>query len=174
MSGEPIQVADVATDRRFARDVAESTDYVPTTILAAPVVDPHGDVAGVVEVLDPAEGARRDTGHDLAVLGLVASQLGIVIRLAALYDAVGTGLVRTLADPEGTGVFDEALASVADPEAGLALRGVADAFRGLAESGPAAARMAERVLSEVASYVQQTTRPSGRTPGGRARPDSRS
>ena len=175
MSGEPIQVADVASDERFARDVAESTDYVPTTILAAPVVDAHGDIAGVIEVLDPAEPAAsdrgvaaRDSGRDLAVLGLVATQLGSIIRLSALYDAVGTGLLRTLADPEASGAFDEALASVADPESGLALQGVAEAFRELAAAGPAAARMAERVLSEVATYARRSSRQPGRQPG---RPD---
>lgn len=172
MSGEPIQVADVATDTRFARDVAESTHYVPTTIMAAPVLDAHGDIAGVVEVLDPAEpsdaaagGPARDSGRDLTMLGLLASQLGSIIRLSALYDAVGTGLLRTLADPEGTGAFDEALAAVSDPEAGAALDGVAAAFRDLASAGPAAARMAERVLSEVATYAHQTARPTGRAPG---------
>src|SRR5215467_7511780 len=30
MSGQPIAVRDVQTDARFARDVAESTHYVPT------------------------------------------------------------------------------------------------------------------------------------------------
>lgn len=176
MSGEPIQVADVATDQRFARDVAESTHYVPTTIMAAPVLDAHGDIAGVVEVLDPAEpsdsvpGApARDSGRDLTVLGLLASQLGTIIRLSALYDAVGTGLLRSLADPEGTGAFDEALAAVSDPEAGAALDAVAAAFRDLASAGPAAARMAERVLSEVATYARQSARQTGR-----ARPPGRS
>ncbi|HET7195888.1 MAG TPA: GAF domain-containing protein [Nocardioides sp.] len=164
MSGEPIQVADVAADQRFARDVAESTDYVPTTILAAPVEDEHGDIAGVVEVLDPADAGDRDSGHDLAVLGLVASQLGSIIRLSALYDAVGVGLIRSLVDPEASGAFDEALASVAAPEEGLALRGVAEAFRELANAGPAAARMAERVLKEVATYASQATRTTGRRP----------
>ena len=66
----------MATDQRFARDVAESTRYVPTTILAAPVEDAQGDIAGVVEVLDPADASNRDSRHDLAVLGLVATQLG--------------------------------------------------------------------------------------------------
>jgi hypothetical protein len=170
MSGEPIQVADVASDSRFARDVAEATEYVPTTVLAAPVADVGGDeIAGVLEVLDPAEGAGRDSGRDLAILGLFASQLGAIIRLSALYDAVGTGLLRTLADPDGEGVFDDALADAArtGPDAGL--QGVADAFRELSSAGPAAARMAERVLSEVAAYVRQTSSP--RPPGSRGRPD---
>ncbi|QIK65849.1 GAF domain-containing protein [Nocardioides sp. HDW12B] len=177
MSGEPIQVADVASDKRFARDVAESTHYVPTTIMAAPVLDAHGDIAGVVEVLDPAEapagGPARDSGRDLTILGLLAAQLGSIIRLSALYDALGTGLLRTLADPEAGGAFDEALAAVSDPEAGVALQGVAEAFHDLAAAGPAAARMAERVLSEVASYVSQTAHQPGRAGGRSSRTSGR-
>jgi signal transduction protein with GAF and PtsI domain len=153
MSGEPIQVGDVAADSRFARDVAESTDYVPTTILAAPVVDAAGETAGVIEVLDPAAGSR-ETGRDLAVLGLVASQLASVVRLSALYDALGAGLLRTLADPDGTGQFDEALATVHDPESGVALRDLAASFRELAEAGPAHARLAQRLLAEVADFAR--------------------
>ena len=109
---------------------------------------------------EPADADNRDSGHDLAVLGLVASQLGSIIRLSALYDAVGAGVIRSLVDPDASGAFDEALASVADPEANLALRGVAEAFRELAAAGPAAAGMAERVLSEVASYAARTARPT--------------
>jgi hypothetical protein len=162
MSGEPIQVADVATDQRFARDVAESTDFVPSTILAAPVEGRNGDMAGVVEVLDPADAGERDPAHDLAVLGLVASQLGSIVRLSALYDAIGTGVIRSLADPEASGAFDDALASIADPDAGVALTGLAEVFRELAGAGPAAARMAERVLVEVATYAAQSSRATGR------------
>jgi GAF domain-containing protein len=78
MSGEPIAVSDVDRDTRFARDIAESTDYVPRTILAAPVED-RGEVIGVLEVLDPRTGGS-DTGHDLAVVGLVAAQLAILLQ----------------------------------------------------------------------------------------------
>ena len=56
MSGETIRIADVATDRGSPGTSPSRRDYVPTTILAAPVVDSHGEIAGVVEVLDPAEG----------------------------------------------------------------------------------------------------------------------
>ena len=174
MSGEPIQVADVATDKRFARDVAESTNYVPTTIMAAPVLDAHGDIAGVVEVLDPAEpsdsvpGApARDSGRDLTILGLLASQLGSIIRLSALYDAVGTGLLRSLADPEAAaGRSTRPSPRCPTRRPARRWRRVAAAFRDLASAGPAAARMAERVLSEVATYARQTARQPGR-PGGR-------
>ena len=76
MSGQPIAVRDVATDARFARDVAELTHYVPRSLLAAPVFDAAGDVTGVVSVLD----ARVDQAGDwtLAVLGTVASLVGLL------------------------------------------------------------------------------------------------
>jgi signal transduction protein with GAF and PtsI domain len=77
MSGQPVAVRDVGDDSRFARDIAESTGYVPTAILAAPFFDSAGEVVGVLEVLDPA----IDTSGDwpLAVLGTLASQLGAIV-----------------------------------------------------------------------------------------------
>src|SRR5262245_12394486 len=54
MSGQPIAVRDVQSDARFARDVAESTQYVPSSIMAAPLVGPDGEVVGVTSVLDPS------------------------------------------------------------------------------------------------------------------------
>jgi len=152
VSGEPMHLADVTRDQRFARDVAESTDYVPDTILAAPVVDEHGETAGVIEVLDPSL-RNEDTGRDLAVLGLVADELAAVIRLSSRYDALGAGLLRLLVDPEDTGAFDEAISTLVDDDSGAGLTEVAEAFRRLAASGPAAARLAGGVLQEIATYV---------------------
>lgn len=78
MSGQPVAVRDVRADARFARDVAESTGYVPTSILAAPFFDTSGEVMGVLEVLDPGVGTSGD--WPLAVLGTLASQLGTIAR----------------------------------------------------------------------------------------------
>lgn len=77
MSGQPVAVRDVGTDARFARDVAESTGYVPTTILAAPFNDAAGEVVGVLEVLDPGIDVSGD--WPLAVLGTLASQLAAIV-----------------------------------------------------------------------------------------------
>jgi signal transduction protein with GAF and PtsI domain len=79
MSGQPIATRDVGTDPRFARDVAEATHYIPTSILAAPIFDGEGEVLGVVSVLDPTV----DQGSDwtLAVLGTLASQVGLIVSL---------------------------------------------------------------------------------------------
>jgi GAF domain-containing protein len=154
LSGEAVQISDVAADTRFARDVAEATDYVPTTILAAPVVDAAGETLGVVEVLDPQR-TGADTGHDLQVLELAAAQLAAIVQLAGLYERLGTGLIRTLADADDTGAFDDrAVVGDDGEEDGVALGELADAFRSLAAAGPQAARLAARMLTDVAAYAR--------------------
>src|SRR5689334_22612144 len=77
MSGQPVAVRDVRTDARFAQDIAESTGYVPTMILAAPFFDTGGEVVGVLEVHDPGVEIAGD--WSLAVLGTLASQLAAIV-----------------------------------------------------------------------------------------------
>lgn len=90
LSGQPVAIADVARDQRFARDVAEATAYVPTSVLAAPLYDAEGETLGVLEVLDPARGeepsrlgGRRGSSAELGVLTVVAAQVAAVVRVAA-------------------------------------------------------------------------------------------
>jgi GAF domain-containing protein len=50
---EPVVVDDLSTSQVFARDLAETTGYLPRSMMAAPLL--HGELAiGVMEVLDPA------------------------------------------------------------------------------------------------------------------------
>jgi signal transduction protein with GAF and PtsI domain len=109
-SGTALAVADVQADQRFARDVAESTGYVPSTILAAPL---HGDEEplGVLSVLDPT---RRERDLDLlGALGVLLSgtvsqtagarselsdAAAAVAALGRDSEALGAALLRTLAD----------------------------------------------------------------------------
>jgi signal transduction protein with GAF and PtsI domain len=77
MSGQPIAVRDVQSDARFARDVAESTQYVPSSILAAPLMSSDGDVLGVTSVLDPAVDEASD--WTLHVLGTLASHMALLL-----------------------------------------------------------------------------------------------
>ena len=75
--GQPIAVRDVRADPRFARDVAESTHYIPTALLAAPMFDAQGEVLGVLSVLDPTVDESSD--WTLAVLGTLASQVAALV-----------------------------------------------------------------------------------------------
>ena len=55
--GAPVAVDDVTTDGRFARGIAESTGYVPTGLMAAPLTDGACTI-GVLEVLDRPQFSR--------------------------------------------------------------------------------------------------------------------
>jgi signal transduction protein with GAF and PtsI domain len=80
MSGQPIAVRDVQSDARFARDIAESTNYVPSAILAAPLVTPEGEVLGVTSVLDASVDEASD--WTLHVLGTLASHMALLVMSA--------------------------------------------------------------------------------------------
>ncbi len=56
-SGEPMFLDDVASDRRFAEEIAETIGYLPKRIVAMPLrLDDR--VLGVLEILDGYERAR--------------------------------------------------------------------------------------------------------------------
>lgn len=78
MSGQAMAVADVQRDPRFARDIAESTEYVPSTIVAVPILSADGDVVGVLSVLDPAVDAS--SGWSLSVLGTLGTMVGRLLE----------------------------------------------------------------------------------------------
>jgi GAF domain-containing protein len=96
-SAEPIVVDDVTRDPRFAREVAESTGYVPKGIMIAPLLGADENATGVINVLDrtPRPGA---TLSELELLGRFATQATLavdVMRTARELDAALAG-----ADPE--------------------------------------------------------------------------
>ena len=77
-TGQPLAVADVASDPRFDRAAAERTGYVPRSILAVPLLDDAGSI-GVLEVLD----RRGDQGfglRDLDLASVFARQAAVAIR----------------------------------------------------------------------------------------------
>jgi GAF domain-containing protein len=76
---QPIVLEDVGRDPRFARDVAESTGYVPSGLMAVPLL--HDErVLGVLEVLDRPQQARF-TLAEMDLLGLFANQAAIALDL---------------------------------------------------------------------------------------------
>lgn len=95
LSGEPMVVDDVSGDHIFARDLAESTRYVPSSLMAAPLLG-RGRVLGVLEVLDPAPQSRSDLG-ELALLALFARQAATALRVVT--DHRERTAAALLADP---------------------------------------------------------------------------
>ncbi len=84
-AGEAVAVNDVSGNPAFARDVAESTGYVPLALMAAPLLD-QGEGIGVLEVLDYGPCPSSTLGS-MELLALLARQatvaLGVLRRSRA-------------------------------------------------------------------------------------------
>jgi GAF domain-containing protein len=91
MCGQPLLIDDVSDNPQFSRDAAESTGYVPQSIMAAPLFH-DGDCIGVLEVLDRDSQPRCDLG-DLDAIGLLATEtaaaLALLVRLRSLESEFG-------------------------------------------------------------------------------------
>jgi GAF domain-containing protein len=94
MTGQPIAVSDVQQDARFNRDFAQSTGYVPRSILATPLIAGER-VLGVMEVLDKID-APSFGMQDMELLGMFAHQAALAIDQAQSIEHLGDALVEGL------------------------------------------------------------------------------
>jgi GAF domain-containing protein len=78
-SRTPLVLEDVQSDPRFARDVAEDTGYVPSGMMAVPLLEEER-VLGVLQVLDRPQRARFSL-QEMELLGLFAGQAAIALSL---------------------------------------------------------------------------------------------
>ncbi|MER6768175.1 GAF domain-containing protein [Streptomyces bacillaris] len=78
-SGEPMVVDDLADDPSFDRSLAESTAYVPNSLMAAPLIS-DSRVLGVLEVLDASPQARSSV-RELDLLAMFARQAAAALRV---------------------------------------------------------------------------------------------
>jgi GAF domain-containing protein len=72
VTGQSLVLDDVSADPRFASQAAESTGYVPKSIMAVPLVSGENTI-GVLEVLDRPSG-ERFTMEEADLLGMFATQ----------------------------------------------------------------------------------------------------
>jgi GAF domain-containing protein len=75
----PLVIEDVNQDPRFASDVAEGTGYVPSGLMAAPLLYDE-EILGVLEVLDRPENAHFSL-KEMDLLGLFSNQAAIAVDL---------------------------------------------------------------------------------------------
>lgn len=78
-SGQTMLVDDLRESRHFSLDAAESTGYVPDSIMAAPLYN-EDTCAGVLEVLDRNADGTRELA-DVELLSLLANQAAIGLQL---------------------------------------------------------------------------------------------
>ncbi|MFE1515961.1 GAF domain-containing protein [[Kitasatospora] papulosa] len=88
-SGEPMVVDDLSRNASFDRSLAESTEYVPDALMAAPLIS-ESRVLGVLEVLDPSPQARSGV-RELDLLAMFARQAAAALRVLAPHAAATDG-----------------------------------------------------------------------------------
>jgi GAF domain-containing protein len=90
VSRQPLVIEDVLADPRFSRETAESTGFVPSGLMAVPLL--HEERAlGVLEVLDRPQDSRF-TLAEMELLGLFANQAAIALDLLQRARRAGTSL----------------------------------------------------------------------------------
>jgi GAF domain-containing protein len=134
-TGQPIAVADVSVDPRFDRSVAESTGYLPSTLLATPLIDEAGTV-GVLEALDRRGGTF--TMRDLEMAETLARAITPAVRAGRTRLDAAALLRRSMSD-----LLSEADGAGADREAVEAL--VSRATDGLDRDDDPTWRLADRI-----------------------------
>ncbi|MFL5662208.1 MAG: GAF domain-containing protein [Ktedonobacteraceae bacterium] len=103
MSGQPMAIANVPQDERFAVDIATSVNYIPETILCVPLF--YDDrIIGAIELLDKI-GADSFSLKDIETLGLFANIAAVAIAQSQAYhdeQTMLTLLVQAFADGNTT------------------------------------------------------------------------
>lgn len=156
MSGEAMAVGDVRRDPRFAADFAQSTGYIPRSIMAAPLLVGE-DVEGVIEVLDKSTAATFGL-DDMDLLGLFARPAAIAVEQARTVGAIGTMLVREIermADGRGEQAIAESARGALAEGSALSEQTIALAqlVHTLNRRGDRARQLALDVLTSVVKYT---------------------
>jgi GAF domain-containing protein len=177
-TGQAIAISDVKSDARFGRAFAERTGYVPTSIVAVPLVDEQGTI-GVLQVLD-----KRDSNafslRDVELASVFARQAAIAITASRVERDTGLLLVdvarqradRSLTDEEAGAMVAAATAELAAGDSS-GLWGLVDAIGRLRRADPAQTALVTDLVGVLADHAERATRTRrrarpGRTTGGRA------
>jgi GAF domain-containing protein len=157
-SGQPIAISDVSKDPRFARDVAESTGYVPSAIIAMPLETERGMI-GVIEVLDRGP-SSFGAGDDMEILGLFANQAALAIENSRIFTQLGQTLFEAAGKAAKDGDLQRSLVRIAEDaaEPNAELAELAACFNELAAEGPAERRGATQLLTQFLAYVRSRRR----------------
>ena len=162
MSGQPIAISDVAQDARFNRDFAQSTGYVPRSILATPLTSGER-ILGVMEVLDKIN-APSFGMQDMELLGMFARQAAIAIDQAQSIEHLGEALVlslKRLAASDAEHPSDSLLAALdSNPDGGSQndLLKLADLLNEFSRLGEAEREMGLKILTVFSEYAQNQRR----------------
>lgn len=153
-SGQALTISDTQQDTRFADDIASSTGYIPSSILAVPL-QTADDVIGVLEVLDAEV---EPDGSTSRLLELLARQAALTLQTMAVFDDLGTALLHALAKAaDDDGDLGEALDAAAARLRGPVreLTELAGLFYSLGRLGPDERSAAIRLLASFVTYAKR-------------------
>ena len=94
---EPLVISDLTDNPVFARDLAETTGYVPQSMMAAPLLRQE-EIIGVMEVLDPTPNPVSPLGA-VQLLALFAGQAAVALAVVRRNRATFQLLVRERGEP---------------------------------------------------------------------------
>jgi len=83
--GRTVVSGDVRGEQDHSREIEERTKYVTTNMVTCPLIVSTGDVVGVMQVLNKAEGDFK--ADDVALLEILAHQIATRIETARLQEA---------------------------------------------------------------------------------------
>jgi len=151
-TGQPLAVADLGNDPRFAANVASNTGYFPRAILACPIAT-EDRLLGVVEILDRDE-ERAGSEADLELLSLFAHQAALALDAAERSRRLGSVLLEAYASvTDDVDVADALADAAAHAPADDEFTDVAAAFARLARLGPSEWRLAVDLLDAVGRHT---------------------
>ena len=158
-TGQPIAVTDASQDPRFARDIAEAIDYIPTTVLCVPLILDYR-VIGVIELLDKA-GGEPFAARDMETLGRFANLAARTIDESRLTHDMRRLFRSLLADLTPEGSLAQPAMRFADRAADCSENSDAIRLAGLIHElclrGESARRLAIEMLTSLNRYLAATT-----------------
>jgi signal transduction protein with GAF and PtsI domain len=177
-SGQAIAISDVASDARFGRAFAERTGYVPTSIVAVPLVDEEGTI-GVLQVLD-----KRDSNafslRDVELASVFARQAAIAISASRVERDTGVLLAevaRRLTDGTDGDAGLEAIVDAAGTELARGdqsgLWALVDGVARLRRADPGQTALVADLLGVLADHAERASRPRMRARQSRVGSGSR-
>jgi GAF domain-containing protein len=161
MTGQPIAVSNVQQDARFNQDFAESTGYVPRSILAMPLIS-DDRVIGVMEVLDKINAPSFGI-QDMELLGMFARQASIAIHQSQQFDLLNESLVRGIKRLAGEDVSSDLLRALEPGTEGDGPRerdilALGDLFNAISRLGDAERALCIQVLEAFAEHARRRAR----------------
>jgi signal transduction protein with GAF and PtsI domain len=94
ITGEPIIAADIQSDPRWKKDIAEATGYHPKTILCVPLIY-NEDIIGVVEAFDKFNN-EQFTLEDMGLLSTMSDLLATLVYNMSIYKDISSLFLSTL------------------------------------------------------------------------------